>query len=82
MQWGETRGCRGRCTCVEVIVCDSFRSKTPELFEAFGKYGKVKDCTVCKHPGGESRGFGFVTFLTKGSGHGHTSVRSVLRLVT
>ncbi len=26
------------------------------------------DCTVCKHPGGESRGFGFVTFSGKGEG--------------
>jgi len=43
----------------------SFRSKTPELREAFGKYGTIVDCTVCKHPGGESRGFGFVTFSGK-----------------
>lgn len=24
---------------------------------------------MCKHPTGDSRGFGFVTFATKGSGH-------------
>jgi RNA recognition motif-containing protein len=44
----------------------SFRTKTPELKEAFSKFGEISSCTVCKQPGGESRGFGFVNFTKKG----------------
>ena len=44
----------------------SFRSRTPDLKEAFSSFGVITDCTVCRQPSGESRGFGFVTFGTQG----------------
>ncbi|KAF8865154.1 hypothetical protein BDZ45DRAFT_669047 [Acephala macrosclerotiorum] len=36
-----------------------------ELEKVFSKYGKVEKCRILKHPSGDSKGAGFVSFETK-----------------